>query len=316
MSLSEYQYVYGPVPSRRLGHSLGIDLVPFKTCTYDCIYCQLGRTTNKTIERKAYVAASIITAEIKKKLAERPVLDYITLAGSGEPTLNTEIEQVIHNIKTLTSTPVAVLTNGSLLSEPQVRKALMAADLVIPSLDAGDKAMFQRVNRPQADISFEKMVRGIATFRENFVNGLWLEVFLIAKLTDSLEQVKKIAGLANDIQPDKVQINTVSRPPAEKYALPVSETNLLLFKELFRGETEIIPEQKNGLSNFTSLSEIDKNNLLSLLERRPCTALDVSEGLGINITEAVKQLNHLLKEGVITTRREGNRLFYERKRTP
>ncbi len=199
MSSSGFKYLYGPVPSRRLGRSLGIDLVPFKTCTYDCIYCQLGHTTNKTLERLSYVPVKEILNELKRKLAtgERP--DYISIAGSGEPTLHSYIGELIGMIKNMTNIPVAVLTNGSLLYLPEVRAALMQADLVIPSLDAGDEKMFQYVNRPHPDISFDNMVNGLIAFTRDFPGQVWLEVLLISGVTSMAADVKKIATLAKKI---------------------------------------------------------------------------------------------------------------------
>jgi len=157
---------------------LGVDLVPFKTCTYDCIYCQLGRTTNKTVERRQWVPLDDVLAELKEKLATRP--DYITLSGSGEPTLYSRLDELIAGIRSMTDVPVAVLTNGSLLWQEDVRRQLMDAHLVIPSLDAGQGAMFQAVNRPHESISFEQMLEGLIAFREEYYGEYWLEVFLLA----------------------------------------------------------------------------------------------------------------------------------------
>jgi len=183
MKPSDMRHVYGPVPSRRLGRSLGIDLVPFKVCTYDCIYCQLGRTTDLTLERKAYVTAENIMAELAPILtaADRP--DYISLAGSGEPTLNSAIGEVIRRIKQQTEIPVAVLTNGALLWMAEVQQALLAADLVLPSLDAGDDGLFQKINRPHQALSFERMIDGLAAFTRRFAGAVWLEVLLLKGMT-------------------------------------------------------------------------------------------------------------------------------------
>jgi len=158
------RYVYGPVPSRRLGRSLGVDLVPFKTCSYGCTYCQLGRTKDKTTERREYVPVDGVLDELAEKLRLGPPPDFVGLAGSGEPTLHARIGDLIAGIKNLTSIPVAVLTNGSLLWTPEVRAGLAEADLVMPSLDAGTDRTFQRVNRPHRDISFERMVDGLVAF--------------------------------------------------------------------------------------------------------------------------------------------------------
>ncbi|GAG90670.1 unnamed protein product, partial [marine sediment metagenome] len=169
------EYIFGPVPSRRLGRSLGIDLVPFKTCTYDCIYCQLGRTTNKTLARKDWAPINRVIKQLSSKLDSKP--DYITLSGSGEPTLFSRLEELISKIKNITDIPVAVLTNGSLLWLPEVRNALKAADMVVPSLDAGSSQIFQYVNRPHRDITFSRMLEGLVKFRNEYNGKYWLEVF-------------------------------------------------------------------------------------------------------------------------------------------
>jgi wyosine [tRNA(Phe)-imidazoG37] synthetase (radical SAM superfamily) len=183
MNAEIFKYVYGPVPSRRLKRSLGVDLVPFKTCTYDCIYCQLGRTTEKTNLLKEYAPIERILAELKKKLALGPRPDYVTLSGSGEPTLHCRIGELIHQIKRVTPIPLAVLTNGSLLWSRCVQDALMEADLVLPSLDAGDERLFRYVNRPDELIQFETMVQGLREFNARFKKPVWLEVFLLAGVT-------------------------------------------------------------------------------------------------------------------------------------
>lgn len=179
-------YPFGPVPSRRLGRSLGVDLVPFKTCSYDCIYCQLGPTTCKTIERKAWVPLEQVVAELPQRLASKP--DYITLSGSGEPTLHAQLDELIARIKTLTDIPVAVLTNGSMLWQKDLRRQLLRADLVVPSLDAGDETMFQLVNRPHSQISLDKMLNGLVAFRQEFPGAYWLEVMVVGGYTGIIER--------------------------------------------------------------------------------------------------------------------------------
>ncbi len=168
-------YIFGPVPSRRLGRSLGVDLVPFKTCSYDCIYCQLGRTTNQTVERREWVPLDAVLAELRGKLASQP--DYITLSGSGEPTLYSRLDELIDGIRAMTEVPIAVLTNGSLLWQPEVRSKLLRAHLVIPSLDAGDERTFQAIDRPHGTISFKRMLWGLIDFRREYQGQYWLEVF-------------------------------------------------------------------------------------------------------------------------------------------
>jgi len=305
-----FRYVYGPVPSRRLGRSLGLDLVPFKTCTYDCVYCQLGRTTNKTIDRKEYVPVNEVLAELERKLAGENAPDYISLAGSGEPTLNAGIGDLIGKIQGLTDIPVAVLTNGSLLGMGEVQDPLMAADLVVPSLDAGDERLFRYVNRPHGDISFEGMVDGIAAFTDRFPGEVWLEVFLLAGVTGIPSEVKKIAALARRIGPARVQLNTVYRPPAEEFARPLSTDQMFTLKDIFPGSVEIISESERDGERIWPLAEAREADILALLRRRPCTSADVASGLGIHLTEALKGLEALAAAGKAHTVVTSGRRFY------
>jgi wyosine [tRNA(Phe)-imidazoG37] synthetase (radical SAM superfamily) len=291
------RYVYGPVPSRRLGRSLGIGVVPFKTCTFDCVYCQLGRTTNRTAERREYVSAEAVLTEVKEKLSAGVSPDYITIAGSGEPTLNQAIGGIITKIKDLTEVPVVVLTNGSLLWRQEVQDDLMMSDIVIPSLDAGDKNMFHYVNRPHTDVSFRQLIDGTASFTERFQGEVWLEVMLLSGITGLPKEVNKIASLAGQIAPARIQLNTVSRPPAEDYACPLSSDQLSSIKQVFPGLVEIVGEKENGKSDITSPSAIGVGDILLLISRRPCTASDIAEGLRMNIIELYKRLDELMAAG-------------------
>jgi wyosine [tRNA(Phe)-imidazoG37] synthetase (radical SAM superfamily) len=210
------QYVYGPVPSRRLGRSLGVDLIPYKTCTYDCVYCQLGRTTTLTLRREEYVPVDAVVAEVERRLAalDAPP-DYVTLAGSGEPTLHAGLGDIVADIRRRTDVPLAVLTNGSLLSEPAVADALAGVDLVVPSLDAPAAAMWRQVNRPHPDLDWETMLEGLIGFTRRFAGRVWLEVMLLADWTAEEMEVAALAMLADRIRPERVQFNTAVRPAAE-----------------------------------------------------------------------------------------------------
>ncbi|MGD0728012.1 MAG: radical SAM protein [Spirochaetia bacterium] len=306
--------VYGPVPSRRLGRSLGIDLVPLKTCTYDCVYCQLGGTTNKTIERKEYVTVEGVLGELERKLSVGPAPDYISIAGSGEPTLNARIGDFIGTIKNLTRIPVAVLTNGSLLWMPEVQEALMAADLVLPSLDAGDEQLFRYVNRPYKDISFECMVEGTAEFTKRFPGEVWLEVFLLKGVTGMPSEVEKIAALVKHIGPARVQLNTVSRPPAEAFADAVSQEKMEQLRRLLPGTVELISENVPAELSTPSVPGATDADILALLSRRPCTAKDIAAGLGLHIHEVMKRVPALLAAGIVAHMRQNGRTFYFAKR--
>ena len=311
MSADDLQQVYGPVPSRRLGRSLGVDLVPLKVCTYDCVYCQLGRTTTKTVERKAYVTPEVVLAELERKLDRDPrPPDYIGVAGSGEPTLNSEIGRVIEGIKNLTSVPVAVLTNGSLLWMTEVQDALLASDMVLPSLDAGDARLFERVNRPHPGISFEEMVGGLLSFTKRFPGEVWLEVLLLAGVTGIPAEAAKIAALAERIGPTRVQLNTVCRPPSERSARSLCQDEMQTLKALFSGQVDIISHAYQEEIAAPELSETLRTDVLALLRRRPCTAKDVAEGLGVHVNEAVKRLDALTRSRAVTTSFVDGLVFY------
>ena len=301
------EYIFGPVPSRRLGRSLGVDLVPFKTCSYDCIYCQLGRTTNKTMQRKEWVPADCIIEQLSSKLDSKP--DYITLSGSGEPTLYSRLEELICRIKEITDIPVAVLTNGSLLWLPEVRSALKLADLVVPSLDAGSSQTFQYVNRPASDITFGKMLDGLVKFREEYNGKYWLEVFLLAGVTTPEVEVDGLKKSIAAIRPDRVQVNTVTRPPAEDFADPVQQKQLQTITEKLYEKAEVIADY-SGVHKQQDFSA-RREDVLTLLQRRPCSVEDIAAGLGIHRNEVVKYVEELASEGKIETKQQDQQLYYK-----
>jgi wyosine [tRNA(Phe)-imidazoG37] synthetase (radical SAM superfamily) len=306
-------HVYGPVPSRRLGRSLGIDLVPYKTCTYDCIYCHLGRTTHKTLDRKEYVAVEDVLSELELKLSCGDVIDHISLAGSGEPTLNNGSGDLIRRIKKKTGIPIVVLTNGSLLWMNDVQNELMSADIVIPSLDVGDEPLFRHVNRPHENISLNQVVDGLANFTNVYRGEVWLEVLLIAGLTGIQDEVNKIASLIRPMHLTRIQINTVVRPPAETYAKPLTPDQMLALKAIFPGKVDIISDAVPGDWHRDAGSGGIRNDVLSLISRRPCTGADVACSLGLHLSEAIKYLDSLRNAGKVTAVHMSDKTFYAAK---
>ncbi len=305
-------YIFGPVPSRRLGRSLGVDLIPFKTCSYDCTYCQLGRTTNKTIERREWVPLDAVLAELKENLASRP--DYITLSGSGEPTLHSRLDNLIAGIRSITDVPVAVLTNGSLLWQEEVRRQLLDAQLVIPSLDAGHSGMFQAVNRPHGGITFELMLEGLLRFREEYRGQYWLEVFLLAGQSSTDVEAGRIVDCVRRIHPDRVQLNTATRPTAEEYAIMVDRGRIADLATRFDPPAEVIADYRgiHALSDFKA----GRHSVLEMIERRPCSLEDIANGLGMHRNQAIKYLEELDARGMIERQSSGGKRFYSGKHTP
>ena len=310
MIQEKMKYTFGPVPSRRLGRSLGVDLVPFKTCTYNCVYCQLGRTTVKTVERKEYAPVGAVLNEVEEKLKKISPPDYITLSGSGEPTLHSRIGDIIRGIKDITDIPTAVLTNGSLFWIDEVRDAVQEADLLIPSLDAGDKKIFSWVNRPHPDISFEKMVEGLCKLRECFDGPIWLEVFLIGGVTDIESEVLKIRKWVDRIAPERVQLNTAVRTPAEGFVDTVSKEKMEEMKTLFGSRCEVIADY----STIHTLGEFyhTQGDVFELLRRRPCSVDDISSGLNLHRNETVKYVQELMDKHLIRMEKRDDTVLYSR----
>jgi wyosine [tRNA(Phe)-imidazoG37] synthetase (radical SAM superfamily) len=302
-------YTYGPVPSRRLGFSLGIDIIPFKTCTFDCIYCQLGPTTKKSVKRKKYFSPKEILRAVKKKLSSGQRIDYITFSGSGEPTLNSNIGSLIREIKKMTSIPVAVLTNGSLLSRESVRKDLSAADLVVPSLDAATQKAFAQTNRPHSSLKLEKIIDGLEKFRHEFKGSIWLEIMLVKGVNDSPAHLRRLKDAIAKIRPEKIHLNTVVRPPTEKFAKPLSKKELERIKKILGKKAEIIAEFDKKAQKLSS-EDIEKA-ILSIIQRRPVTLQDISTSLGMHKNEVIKYLNFLLEEGKIQCTSHKALKYYE-----
>jgi wyosine [tRNA(Phe)-imidazoG37] synthetase (radical SAM superfamily) len=297
------------VPSRRLGRSLGIDIVPFKVCTLDCVYCQLGRTTQKTIERRDYVPVEAVLAELRDALKKGLKADFITISGSGEPTLNSRLGDLIDGIKKITDIPVAIMTNGTLLYREDVRADCAKADVVVPSLDAGDEAAFQKVNRPHRDISIEKLVDGLVTFRKEFPGQIWLEVFLVEGLNTDIAEIDRIKGLIKRICPDKVQLNTAVRPTADPAIKKVDAEKLEIIARQIGDGCEVVadlpPRHSDKLMHSTA------EDILSMLKRRPCSLDDICSGLGIHPNEVLKHITELQHRGLIDSEEKDGRTFFK-----
>ena len=222
------KYVYGPIPSRRLGRSLGIDPIPLKTCNWNCVYCQLGRSVSLTLERREYVPRHELMAEVKQALAayQPGEINWITFVGSGEPTLHSGLGWMIRQVKEITDLPLAVITNGSLLYLPEIRQELSAANAVLPTLDAGNARLYRQINRAAPRFTFDQLVDGLRRFRQAYSGKLWIEVMLIQGMNDTPKALQELALVLKSIQPDRVHITLPVRPPAEARVRPSGEAGL------------------------------------------------------------------------------------------
>ncbi|HAY22795.1 MAG TPA: radical SAM protein [Desulfobacterales bacterium] len=303
------KYLFGPVPSRRLGMSLGVDLITPKTCPFDCIYCEVGPTTVKTRERREYIPAQEILAELEEYLAnasQNP--DYITLAGSGEPTLNSALGRIIRRTKELTSTPVAVLTNGALLSLPEVRREIINADVILPSLDAVTPALFEMINRPVAGLIIGALITGLHHLRAEYSGQIWLEILLLRGLNDTETELANLKKAIQKLQPDRVQLNTAVRPATEETAKPLTPEELAAAASFLGEGTEVIADFSGSVHPTFILTD---SELLATLARRPQTARDLAEVLGMPLVAVMKRLDHLFREGRVSRSQRQNRIFYQ-----
>lgn len=304
-----YKYLFGPVPSRRLGRSLGIDVTPFKTCSFDCIFCQCGGTTRHIVERDEFVPFSEVCAELERWLAEDGQADYITFAGSGEPTLYSRLGELIDFIKNLTDIPVIVLSNGTLFHRLDVCEEAAKADIVKMSLSAWDEQSFQRINRPAPGLSFKTALAGERNFRAVFSGQLWLEVFLMEGINAAQEQVEKIAAIVAEIAPDKIHLNTAVRPPAEESARPVAKEMLEALCDLFVPRAEMIASF--DVASLAETNELGVDELVGLIGRHPSTAAQLAAISG-GTKEAIQAvLAPLIEAGRLQIEVRAGEIYYK-----
>ena len=312
------KYLFGPVNSRRLGLSLGIDIMPEKTCNFDCIYCEVGRTTQLTCERQEYVPTTDVLQEIDSYLADlgnKRMPDVFTVTGSGEPTLHSGIGQIIRYLKEQVGRPVAVLTNGSLMHLKEVREELAFADIVIPSLDAVTERSFQKINRPAHCVILPELIEGIKLFSREFRGQLWIEILFAKNINDTPEDISALQKVIREIAPECIHLNSVARPPVEKFAQPVSKRHLekiaAQLATQFAGQVEIVMDfLKKKENNELPVLEGD---IVRMLKRRPSTASDISESLGLQEEGLQDSLLALEKRGRITSTTHNEEKYYQSK---
>jgi wyosine [tRNA(Phe)-imidazoG37] synthetase (radical SAM superfamily) len=309
-----YKYLFGPVPSRRLGMSLGVDLVPKKVCSLNCVYCEVGETTKLTLDRKEYVKQDKIIAELKQFMSNAPKVDYITFSGYGEPTLNSRIGEVLSHIKQhYPDVKSAVLTSGALLSDKKMRDELLESDLILPSLDAASQTVFEKINRPNPKLKIETYIQGLIDFRKEYKGEIWLEVFLLKGYNDSPEELALLKEAILKIEPDVVQLNTLDRPGTVKNLTPLSNEELQNIIDLWGIENVEIIAPATERSDIESFDTNIEATILSTIARRPCTLDDLHQILGIHVNEINKYLGTLELNNKIRSIELDRGVFYELK---
>jgi len=307
----QYNYLFGPVPSRRLGISLGVDLVPMKTCTLNCIYCECGESTNLTLERKEYVPFTTVKKELSLYFENNPVPDYITFSGSGEPTLNSRIGDVLNFIKNyIHDIPVALLTNGTLFSQKQVREDIKAATVIIPSLDAATEKVFRKINRPSPHLKVDKIIEGLIQLRKEYRGKLWLEIFIVPGMNDTEQELTALKQAIDKIEPDQIQLNTLDRPgpvPTLRAATRQELEHVIDFWQIEKAA--IIAEVPEHKESFPYRKDT-ASAILGTIARRPCTLKDLSDILGLPTGEVKKYIDSLQTDKKIKVVKQKRGLFY------
>ncbi|WP_448873184.1 radical SAM protein [Desulfobulbus propionicus] len=320
--------IFGPVNSRRLGRSLGIDLFPSKICNLNCVYCEVGRTQNPVGQRGPYSDTQALLAEIDLFCAESARLaevDVLTLTAKGEPTLHRDFGEILRFLKHKTTKPVAVLTNGTTMTDPQVRAELLPADVVTPSLDAAREESFRRIDRPMAGLNLDEIIAGITTFSHAYQGALWLEILLAQGINDTPEDIEALIAAIQPMRIDRIQLNTVVRPPAESFARPVPAQQLTAIGHRFRQAlalpvdlpfapaTEPVSSAEPSPLEATAMAtESVLRNIVEMLQRRPCTAVDIDRTFHLNGPEKVEQLlKPLMQSGLLLCQEHGGKRFYQ-----
>ncbi|BBB33560.1 GTP-binding protein [Thermotomaculum hydrothermale] len=296
------KYIFGPVPSRRFGRSLGIDLFPKqKYCTFNCVYCEVGTgTPKKDLIDFDY---RVVLKELKEWLIKnhKALPDFITFAGSGEPTLYKSLGDLIKGIKEITHIPVVILTNGSLLFKKEIRENCKQCNYLVPSLDAGTEKTFLKINRPHREFSdYNRYVNGLIEMRKEFKGHYLLEVLLVEGINTTEEEFLHIKEKIDLIKPDKVQINTVFRPPAEGFAKSASEESINKLKNILGDIAEPVKYYSSNGSVIEHLKgELLKEVVLKTVGIRPCTIQELSDSLSINTSKLKSLVKKLEKDGLI-----------------
>lgn len=306
-----YKYLFGPVPSRRLGMSLGVDLVPKKVCSLDCVYCEVGKTTKLTLNRKEYIPVDKIKEELSTYFKNNPAPDYITFSGSGEPTLNVRMGDILDFIKEINpNIPVAVLTNGTLFNDKNVRESLLKANVVLPSLDAATEEVFKRINRPAKDLKIKEYIQGLIDFRKEFNGKIWLEILILPHYNNTENELTELKKAILKINPDSIQLNTLDRPGTISNLIGATKEELQQVAEYWElDNVEIISSSHERRKTQAFRSDIE-TTIIETIARRPCTLDDLTEILGLHVNEVNKYLAVLELEEIILTKEQERGLFY------
>lgn len=308
----EQALAFGPVPSRRLGLSLGVNVVPRKICSYNCVYCQLGRTTRLTVERKEYTETDALVSAVKDKLRQSPETEYVTVIGDGEPTLASNLADVLEAVSSEWNGRSALLTNGSLLWDPEVSEAAGMFDVVMPTLSAGDSRVFRKLHRPHGSLSFERCVQGLRDFVDGHGEKTWVEVMLVRGLNDDRESLTKIGKMIDDMRPAEVHITAPLRPPSMRSIHPPTRSSIDLAMRLIPGAVDFTyPESTympySGGDAIQHLIDVSGTHPL-----RRDQAISILAGAERSEEEAAETIDALVRSSALTALKRDGRMYFVR----
>lgn len=291
--------------------SLGVDLVPKKVCSLDCVYCEVGQTTKLTTDRLEYIKLNKVKDELDHYFNNNPDPDYITFSGSGEPALNLYIGDVLDFIKSKRpAIPIAVLTNGTMFYDSDVRNALMKADVVLPSLDAATEEVFRKINRPHGTLNIKKYIDGLINFCSDFKGKIWLEVFILPGYNNNRRELDELKKVIMQIQPDSIQLNTLDRPGTVPGLVGATGEELQEVADYWKLDNVEIIASAPARKKLKSFRKDIETAILETISRRPCTLDDLTRILGLHTNEVNKYLDTLENEHKIESVRQERGFFY------
>lgn len=289
--MENYKYIFGPIPSRRMGLSVGISPIPKKYCNYSCTYCQIGRTHNLTNKREEFFKLEDIVDEFKQYLKEYKEFDVVTVCGEGEPTLYLRLGELISELKKLTDKPVAVITNSALMYDPEVREDLKKADIVLPSLDAYNEDMFRKINRSVRSIKIEDIIEGLRIFSKEYTGQLWVEIMIMKDFNDTIKDFQEYKKILDTLTYDRLYINSPVRPPAEDYVKQPSKEMLAEAEHILGGSSI----EEFAAQSFHSEVKDDYEAILSIIKRHPMNQFEVKSFIesreNKNLEDILNRLN-------------------------
>lgn len=313
-----YKHLFGPVISRRLGISLGVDVVPYKYCSMNCIYCEVGATNHLINEPEELVDLNEVIKELDAYISKNPKLDYITFSGAGEPLLYSKIGELINYIKDkYPQYKLALITNSSHISRPDIQSELLKLDMIMPSLDAVDQDIFEAINRPHEKILISEIIKNLINFNQNFPGEMWLEIFFVPELNDFTDELVRMRDVIKQINPERVQLNALDRPGTEPWVIQEDKEKLDSIKAFFEAGlsddilVEVIKKVNKQLYDENQSSLEVEEKIISTIRRRPCTSQDMSQMLNIHINAINKVLHKLIEEKKIEGVHQERGIFYK-----